>query len=163
VRAELANAIPNNPRQSTEEQPRSEGSQIHQLLTVRIGEELFGVTLERIERILSSVRLTPLPVTATHFDGMADIGESVVPVIDLRSQVSRLEAPTKEALVPCILTMLEGALAGILIDQVLTIRDVPSDKFEPVKDGSKLPVSHVVSLDGRLISVLTLDRLLPAA
>jgi hypothetical protein len=59
--------------------------------------------------------------------------------------------------------MLEGAMAGILVDQVLSISEVSAERFESVKDGSKLPISHVVPLEGRLISVLTIDRILPAA
>jgi chemotaxis signal transduction protein len=54
-------------------------------------------------------------------------------------------------------------MAGILVDQVLSISEVPAERFESVKDGSKLPISHVVPLEGRLISVLTIDRILPAA
>jgi hypothetical protein len=81
----------------------------------------------------------------------------------LRKQVARLEPPAADAQPPCLLTVLEGAMAGILVDQVLSISEVPADRFEPVKDGSKLPISHVVPLEGRLISVLTIDRILPAA
>jgi chemotaxis signal transduction protein len=63
---------------------------------------------------------------------------------------------------PCILTWLEGAVAGILVDQVLTIQNIPMECFEPVSDSSKVPISHVVSFENPLISVLTIDRLLPA-
>jgi chemotaxis signal transduction protein len=163
VRSELVSVIPFNARQQTDAPSPKEASQSHQLLTVRVGDELFGLTLERIERILASVRLTPLPASAEHFDGVADVGDGVVPVIDLRRQVPRMEPPPADAQPPCLLTMLEGAIAGILVDQVLRISEVAADRFEPVKDGSKLPISHVVPLDGRLISVLTIDRLLPAA
>jgi len=93
---------------------------------------------------------------------MADVGDGVIPVIDLRKQVQGGEEE-RSSQPPCILTMREGSMAGILVDQVLSIRDVPADRFEPVKDGSKLPISRVVPLDGRMVSVLTSDRLLPAA
>jgi chemotaxis signal transduction protein len=163
VRSELVTLIPFNARPQAAVPTSKEASQSHQMLTVRVGDELFGLTLERIERILASVRLTPLPTTAEHFDGMADVGDGVVPVIDLRTQVARTAPPSPDAQPPCLLTMLEGAMAGILVDQVLSISEVAADRFEPVKDGSKLPISHVVPLDGKLISVLTIDRILPAA
>jgi chemotaxis signal transduction protein len=161
VRQQLTNAIPEDPWSAGEKPQAAAAVPHHQLLTVRVGTELFGLTLERIERILASVRLTPLPTTVAHFDGMADVGDGVIPVIDLRRQVQGTAENTNHP--PCILTMLEGAMAGILVDQVLSIRDVPADRFEPVKDGSKLPISHVVPLEGRVVSVLTIDRLLPAA
>ena len=162
VRQQLTDAIPADPWSAGEKPQAPAVAQHHQLLTVRVGEELFGLTLERIDRILASVRLTPLPSTVEHFDGMADVGDGVIPVIDLRKQVQGGEEE-RSSQPPCILAMLEGSMAGILVDQVLSIRDVPADRFEPVKDGSKLPISHVVPLDGRMVSVLTIDRLLPAA
>ena len=161
VRTQLATAIPEDPWSTGGKPQEVEPVEHHQLLTVRVGDELFGLTLERIERILASVRLTPLPTTVAHFDGMADVGDGVIPVIDLRKQVHGGGGSGGEP--PCILTMLEGAMTGLLVDQVLSIRDVPADRFEPVKDGSKLPISHVVPLEGRMVSVLTIDRLLPAA
>jgi purine-binding chemotaxis protein CheW len=166
VKQQLLDSVPVAPWSSEEKPAAQEPAPHQQLLTVRVGEEWFGLTLDRIERILSSVRLTSLPSDVAHFDGMADVGDGVVPVIDLRKQMGH-RPPTSSGEAsdqpPCILTLLEGAMAGILVDQVLSIRDIPADRFEPVKDGTKLPVSHVVPLDGRMVSVLTIDRLLPAA
>jgi chemotaxis signal transduction protein len=57
--------------------------------------------------------------------------------------------------------MLEGATTGILVDQVLSIVDIPAERFEPVAKAARLPISHVLTFEGRLMSLLTLDRLLP--
>jgi chemotaxis signal transduction protein len=93
---------------------------------------------------------------------MADVGDAIVPVVDLR----RMHGPELQPFdvtsrPPCILTVLEGAMMGILVDQVLRIVDVPPDRLEPVREASRLPISHVVNVDGRLIALLTIDRLLP--
>jgi len=130
---------------------------------MRVGRELYGITLDRIERIQASAELTPLPTDIHYFDGMADVGDAIVPVIDLRRQQGeRLKPFDVGHHPPCILTVLEGAVTGILVDQVLTIQDVPVDRFEVMSGASKVPVSHVVSFENQLISVLTIDRLLPA-
>ena len=55
-----------------------------QFLTLRVGREMIAVSLDRIHRLQASVQLTPLPDRQTGFDGMADVGDAVVPVIDLR-------------------------------------------------------------------------------
>ena len=57
-------------------------------LTLGVRDELFGLALDRIERIQASVRLSPLPESMTYFDGLADVGDAVVPVIDL-DQIGR--------------------------------------------------------------------------
>jgi chemotaxis signal transduction protein len=147
---------------TAEEAAHVDTGQYQQLLSLRVGRELYAMTLDRIERIQASVRLTPLPSHISYFDGMADVGDAVVPVIDLRRQQGAALSPfdTGER-PPCILTLLEGAMTGILVDQVLSIIDILPERFQPVREASRLPISHVVTFEGQLISVLTIDRLLP--
>jgi chemotaxis signal transduction protein len=93
---------------------------------------------------------------------MADVGDAIVPVIDLRRQQgSALQPFDTSERPPCVLTVLEGAMTGILVDQVLSIVDVPPERFEPVIEASRLPISHVLTFENQLISLLTIDRLLP--
>jgi chemotaxis signal transduction protein len=141
-----------------------EAEQLMQVLTVRLGTETFGVALERVTRIQASVRLTPLPAYLQHFDGVADVGEQMVPVVDLRKQASSYVHGSRLAIdPPCLLATLEGAMTGVIVDQVLAIREFPLSRFEPVKDAAKLPITHVVNAEGRLVAMLELDRIFPAA
>jgi chemotaxis signal transduction protein len=163
VEPSLRAAVPSRPVAAPEASRAESLGQYQRLLSLRVGRELYAMTLERIERIQASVRLTPLPSHISYFDGMADVGDAIVPVIDLRRQQGAELRPfdTSER-PPCILTMLEGAMTGILVDQVLSIVDIPPSRFEPVREASRLPISHVVTLEGQLIAVLTIDRLLPS-
>jgi purine-binding chemotaxis protein CheW len=157
----LRAALPRRPA-ATAEVAHAEGGQSQQLLSLRVGHEFYAMTLDRIERIQASVRLTPLPQNLSYFDGLADVGDAVVPVIDLRRMQGRELKPFDASeRPPCILTLLEGSMTGILVDQVLSIVDVPPERFESVSEPSRLPISHVLTFEGRLISLLTIDRLLP--
>lgn len=162
VEAPLREALPRRATETSQVMANKAGNN-RQLLAVRVGRELYGMDLGRIERIQAWVHLTPLPEAIQNFDGMADVGDAVVPVIDLRRQHgTALAAFDTTEKPPCILTTLQGAQIGILVDQVLSILDIPPDRFELVKDASRLPISHVVAFEDRLISVLTIDRLLPS-
>jgi chemotaxis signal transduction protein len=158
----LRGAVPQQPAAAPEAERAEDLGQYQQLLSLRVGRELYAMTLDRIERIQASVRLTPLPSHISYFDGMADVGDAIVPVIDLRRQQGEALQPfdTSER-PPCILTVLEGAMTGILVDQVLSIVDIPPERFEPVREASRLPISHVVTHEGQLFALLTIDRLLP--
>ena len=158
----LRAAVPLKPAAAPEAAHAEERGQTQQLLSLRVGRELFAMTLDRIERIQASVRLTPLPSHIEYFDGLADVGDAVVPVIDLRRQQgARLQPFDTSERPPCILTLLEGSMTGILVDQVLSIVDIPPERLEPVREASRLPISHVVNFEGQLIALLTIDRLLP--
>jgi chemotaxis signal transduction protein len=162
VAPSLRAAIPQQPIAAPEVARPAELGQYQQCLSVRVGRELYAMALDRIQRIQASVHLTPLPSHIAYFDGMADVGDAIVPVIDLRRQQGAELTPfdtTQRP--PCILTRLEGAMTGILVDQVLSIIDIAPERFEPVREASRLPISHVVAFEGRLMALLTIDRLLP--
>ena len=164
VAAALRDAIPRQPAAAAEASGTDERGQFQQLLSLRVGRELYAMTLDRIERIQASVMLTALPSDIEYFDGMADVGDAIIPVIDLRRQQGKALRPfdvTERP--PCILTLLEGSMTGILVDQVLSIIDILPERLEPVREASRLPISHVVAHEGQLIALLTIDRLLPPA
>lgn len=137
------------------------GREVWQLLTMRVGTECCAIPLDRIERIQASVQLTPLPDDGRGFDALADVGDGVVPVIDLRRRSLSFPGDTGIGQTPCVLTRLEGAMAGILVDQVLRIEDVPYDRIEPLDGAHRLPISEIVQIQDVLVSVLKVDRLLP--
>jgi chemotaxis signal transduction protein len=162
VGAALRAAVPQRPAEAPQAQGAEERGQYQQLLSLRVGREFYAMTLDRIERIQASVVLTPLPSHIAYFDGMADVGDAIVPVIDLRRQAGRELRPfDMTARPPCVLTRLEGAMTGILVDQVLSIVDIAPERFEPVREASRLPISHIVAFEGQLMALLTIDRLLP--
>lgn len=158
----LRDAIPEQPSEAPEAVREGDRGQYQQLLSLRVGREFYAMTLDRIERIQASVMLTALPSDIDYFDGMADVGDAIIPVIDLRRQQGAALRPFDTTdRPPCILTLLEGAVTGILVDQVLSIIDILPERFEPVREASRLPISHVVAHEGQLIALLTIDRLLP--
>jgi len=128
------------------------------LLSVRVGRELFALPLDRVERIQASVVLTPLPQPGTGFDGMADVGDATVPVLDLRR---RIEHSGSDPNPPCALVEIEGSLVGLAVDQVLRIEDIPDNAVEDIATNPALPVSHIAHSGDRLLSVLIVDRVLP--
>jgi chemotaxis signal transduction protein len=130
----------------------------HKLLAVRLGRELFALPLDRVERIQASIVMTPLPQPGTGFHGMADVGDTMVPVLDLRRSIEHAGWDPNP---PCTLVQIEGALAGLVVDQVLRIEDIPDDDVEDITMNPRLPVSHVARSGDQLLSILVLDRVLP--
>jgi chemotaxis signal transduction protein len=136
--------------------------EFHQYLTLRVGREFLAVSLDRIQRLQAHVQVTPLPNPGTGFDGLVDVGDAVVPVIDLRRILAEgTEPPASEPLPPCLLTMMEGGLAGLIVNQILRIETIPENQISPAEDTPALPVTRVLHIQGRLMSVISLDRLLP--
>jgi chemotaxis signal transduction protein len=155
----VAELTPREPSAQPEIELLSDSSKNSQkLLAVRLGRELFALPVDRVERIQASIILTPLPQPGTGFHGMADVGGTTVPVLDLRRAI---EHAGSDPYPPCAVVWIEGALAGLAIDQVMRIVDVPDEHVEDIATNSRLPVSHVAHYGDQLLSVLVLDRVLP--
>jgi len=161
VEQELRDWSPRAPTAETETE-RVALTGYRQFLTLRVGREMIAVSLDRIHRLQATVQLTPIPDRQTGFDGLADVGDAVVPVIDLRRVLSGGVEPAPAHLMPpCLLAVIDGSVAGLIVDQVLRIETVPEDHLMPAEDAPNLPVSEVMHLHGQLMSVVSLDRLLP--
>jgi chemotaxis signal transduction protein len=156
VRDELRRLRPEGETPAAEVRTET-SSPSRRLLSIRLGENYFALDLARVDSILASIILSRLPGDGAGFDGLADIGDRVVPVKDLR----RVFTSPRDDQPPCVLLQLEGALAGIAVDQVLRIEDVAESDVEPVSDARQLPVHEIAHVRGRLMAVLTVDRLLP--
>jgi chemotaxis signal transduction protein len=158
ARDSIAGLVP-RPEKPADEAPTVEAAKpSRRLLSVRVGRELLALPLERVERIQASVLLTPLPQPGTGFHAMTDVGDAAVPVLDLRRYIADAgSAPAP----PCTLVQIEGALAGLAVDQVLRIEDIPDSDVEDVARHPLLPISHVARSGDRLLSVLVIDRVLP--
>lgn len=163
VAEELAGLIPRVDTQQVEKIPDAGDltSDLVQLLTFRIGGEFCALPLDRIRRIQASVQLTALPDPANGFDALADVGDAIVPILDLRRRVAVTADDVKAIESPCILVMLEGALAGLLVNQVLRIENIPQSRIDSVESAHQLPISQIAQVRNQLVSVLTLDSLLP--
>jgi len=136
--------------------------EFHQYLTLRIGREFLAVPLDRIQRLEASIEVTPIPDRGTGFHGLADVGDNVVPVIDLRQILSGGGEPILlEPNPPCLLAMVEGGTAGVIVHQVLPIETVPESHISPAEDAHNLPILQILHIQDRLMSVVSLDRLLP--
>jgi purine-binding chemotaxis protein CheW len=158
VRDEIAALVP-RPEKPVDETPTVETIKLsRRLLSMRVGRELLALPLERVERIQASVVLTPLPQPGTGFHAMTDVGDATVPVLDLRRDITDAGSALTP---PCTLVQIEGALAGLAVDQVLRIEDIPDADVQDVATHPLLPISHVARSGSDLLSVLVIDRVLP--
>ena len=158
----LRGLIPQQPAQPVDATRPADDRASERVLTLRVGQDRFAIALDRIDRILARVTISPLPQGGNGFSGMADVGEVPVPVLDLRRRLgdaTTADAPDQRP--PCALVRLEGAVAGLIVDQVLRIVSVPYDSINPVAADHRLPISGVFEVGGYMVSMLMIDRLLP--
>src|ERR1019366_4344878 len=62
------------------------GAERTQLVTFRVGEDLFAADIFSVERVLRFTAPRPIPNVPAWLEGVIDYGGRVVPVIDLRAR-----------------------------------------------------------------------------
>lgn len=137
--------------------------QITQLVVFQLGQELYGADITVVREVSPVQRVTRVPRTPKYIEGVTNLRGRVIPVVDLRRRLGLpVTAATKSTRIA--VAELEGGQVGMIVDAVLEVLRVPQGSIEPPSQLlSKVDseyVSGVAKVDGRLIILLDLGRVL---
>ena len=129
---------------------------IQKFLTFRLGDESYGVEIERVQEIKGYSTVTPLPNCPSYVRGVLNLRGVIVPVVDLRRRFGMTDVDyTKRNAIIVLVT--QGRLAGLLVDDVSDVLDVPRGDLHVPPIGVGSGVSFVRGLarvgDGLMIQV----------
>ena len=109
---------------------------------------------------------TPLPQTPSYMRGVINQRGAVLPIMDLAARLD-LTVNAISARSVIIVVKVGERLIGLLVDAVSDILSVTSDLIQAPPevgcDRVKSFVKGLISLEGRMISEIALERLLPDA
>jgi purine-binding chemotaxis protein CheW len=134
-----------------------------EFVTVLIADQLFGLPISRVHDVFMVDRLTRVPLAPPEIAGILNLRGRVVTTIDMRR---RLDLPAREEGRGNMAVGIEqrGESYGLLIDSVGEVLKIPAASREPnpvnLDPRWLLVADGVVQLDGRLMVVLDVDRVL---
>ncbi len=142
----------------------SENNKILEVLTFRVGEQDFGIDVASVREIRGWTPATPLPHAPSFLCGVINLRGIVLPIIDLSARLgfARAEPTARHAIV---VTQLDEQVVGLLVDGVSDILTIDTKEVQPTPDvastTAKTFVRGVIPADGRMISLLALNNVLP--
>ena len=100
------------------------------ILSVKIGKELFAFDGEDIEQILRVPSITPMPLTCSGIRGVASISGRTVTIVDMATILSSgsIDEQQKDARV--LTVECDNVEYGILVDEVLEMESVDESNYE---------------------------------
>lgn len=134
-----------------------------ELIAFRIGDQEFCVDIMQVREIRGWTTATPLPRTPTFMKGVINLRGAVLPIVDLGARLGlQTTDPTARHV---IMVINQGARTlGLLVDAVSDIIEVTEDMVQPTPDVAcdqvKAFVKGLFAIEGRMISLITLDRVL---
>jgi purine-binding chemotaxis protein CheW len=136
-----------------------------ELIAFRIGDQEFCVDIMQVREIRGWTQATALPHTPEYMKGVINLRGAVLPIVDLGARLGL--APTSDPSARHVIMVInQGARTlGLLVDAVSDIIDVTEDMVQPTPDVAcdqvKTFVKGLFAIDGRMISLISLDRVLP--
>jgi purine-binding chemotaxis protein CheW len=135
-------------------------------VTAMIGGQLFGLPIPRVQDVFKPEGLTRVPLAAPEIAGLLNLRGRIVTVVDMRR---RLDFSTggRDAVPLAVGIEHKGESYGLLIDEIGEVMKLSAASREdnPVNLDPRLArvSAGVHRLDGRLLVVLDVDRVLDAA
>lgn len=110
-----------------------------QYLTFRLGQEVYGLDILRVQEIRGWEKTTKLPGVPSYVKGVINMRGEVVPIVDMRERFGISNSPTYDETTVVIITkmMLEGAdktsnkTVGLVVDGVSDVEDVTQESVQP--------------------------------
>jgi purine-binding chemotaxis protein CheW len=136
-------------------------------VTARIGGQLFGLPIARVQDVFMPDRLTRVPLAAPEIAGLLNLRGRIVTVVDMRRRLDfEVDADRGGAERAPLAVGIEhkGESYGLLIDEIGEVLKLPATSREdnPVNLGHRLArvAAGVHRLDGKLLVILDVDRVL---
>jgi purine-binding chemotaxis protein CheW len=137
-----------------------------QLVTFTLGNEEYGVDINKVREIIRLVEITKVPKAPAFVEGLINLRGSVVPIVDLRK---RFEIPSTNDRnrMRIMVVDVNSKTIGVIVDSVSEVLLLPAENIQDVPttvssdvDGRFLQA--VGKVNDKLMQLLDLDRIFNA-
>ena len=137
-----------------------------ELIAFRIKDQEFCVDIMSVREIRGWTPATPLPQSPAFVRGVINLRGAVLPIVDLGARLGM--SPTEPTVRHVIIvTRIADKLVGLLVDAVCDILTVAKSALQPTPDVgcdfARTFVKGLLAVEGRMIGLISLERILPFA
>lgn len=136
-----------------------------ELIAFRVADQEYCVDIMAVREIRGWSQATPLPQQPPFMRGVINLRGVVLPIMDLAGRLGLpMAEPTPRHVIVVVRTgertvgMMVDAVSDILAIDPATIQPTPDVACESVR----AVVTGIITLEGRMISEIALDRLMPS-
>jgi purine-binding chemotaxis protein CheW len=146
------------------ESPTISAPKTIELMAFRIGAQEFCVDIVSVREIRGWTPATALPHSPAFVRGVINLRGAVLPIVDLAARLGLppIEANSRNVV---IVAQIGRQIVGLLVDAVSEILTIAEEAIQPTPDVAsemaKTFVRGVLAMQGRMISLIALDDLLP--
>lgn len=127
-------------------EPKNTAVKKERYLTFFLGDEQYGIAIDRIKEIIAMMKVTNVPKTPHYMVGVINLRGSIIPVVDtrLRFEMAMKEPDMQTAI---IIVEVEKVNIGFIVDRVEEVATIDSNHLsEPPKFGSHIDTDFICSV-----------------
>jgi purine-binding chemotaxis protein CheW len=147
----------------TKEEFQKSGEELNQLISFSIGEENYGVDIQKVKEVIRNREITRLPKTPSCIMGVINLRGDVIPILDLRDRFG-LEHREYNEMTRVIVVEVDDRSIGMVVDSVSHVLRIGQAEIEPpppIVGGISQEYLHGVGKIGeKLIVLLNIDKIL---
>lgn len=134
-----------------------------EFVTMRVGHQLFGITVMAVQDVLRRQRIARVPLTPKVVAGSLNLRGRIVTAIDMRIRLG-LEPFTDITAAMHVVVEHKGELYSLVVDGVGDVLSLPLDKFEKapsnLADAWKNLSAGVFKLEKELLVILDVQNII---
>jgi chemotaxis signal transduction protein len=141
-----------------------------QLVVFRLAGEQFAAPITRVREILRPLRVTRMPRVASYVKGLFNLRGQVLPLLDSKARLglgAATPADLKDPRARVMVVEAQGENVGVMVDEVMEVLRCTDEDLQSPSNVLDLPAARflesVLDMEGRLVLVLDLDRLIEGA
>jgi len=135
---------------------------MQQYIGFRLQSGEFAIPIMRVREIINLPEITHIPQSLSSFKGITNLRGSVIPVVDLKKL---MHIPEMEGGATKVIVISSGRITfGLLVDGITGVISIDESAIESPQNlphGHEDRVEGVAKLDGRLIVLLDIKKLIP--
>src|SRR5437899_9915397 len=95
----------------------SSSEELRQIVSLRVGDEEFGLDILRVQEIIRHQHLTRVPNSSDFVDGVINLRGKVIPVIALRKRFGITQEPS-DGQARIVVLKVQNMILGFIVDSV---------------------------------------------
>lgn len=115
-------------------------------LTFFLGEEQYGIAIDRIKEIIAMMKVTYVPRTPQYMRGVINLRGSIIPVVDTRMRFG-MEPKEEDMHTTIIIVEVEKVNIGFIVDRVEEVASIDAANLGvPPKFGGNIDTDFICSM-----------------
>lgn len=134
-------------------------------LTFFLGEEQYGIAIDRIKEIIAMMKVTFVPKTPEYVRGVINLRGSIIPVVETRLRFG-MESKEEDMNTTIVIVEVNKVNVGFIVDRVEEVASIDSSNLsEPPKFGNNVDTDFICSMaqmDENVVMILDVLKLFEA-